>query len=82
MPDENVDALEAQITAVEDTHRNVTGLVEKTAGIQGDLLNAGFTAFSDAVGEPFAALSTAAEKLQALVHDMEIERNRIRNEAD
>jgi hypothetical protein len=82
MPDGNVEALEAQLTAVSDTQRNVAGLVEKAAGIQGDLLSAGFTDFSNAVGEPFAALSSAAEQLQALAHDMEIERNRIRNEAD
>jgi len=84
MPDdsETIDALDAQITALADTERNVTGLVEKVAGIQGDLMNAGLQAFSDRVGEPFSALSNAAEQLQSLAHDLEIERNRLRNEAD
>jgi len=78
---EPIDVLEAQLTAIGDTHSNLTGLVEKVARIQSDLMTGGFQEFSDAAGEPFAALSTATEKLQALLHDIEIERNRIRNEA-
>ena len=75
-----VDVLEAQITAISDTHQNLAGLIEKTARIQSELLSAGFGEFSDAVGEPFSAMSTATEKLQELLHSIEIERNRIRNE--
>jgi hypothetical protein len=75
-----IDVLEAQITALTDTHKNLAGLIEKTARIQSDLLSARFQDFSDAIGEPFSAMSTAAEKLQELVHSLEIERNRIRNE--
>ena len=75
-----IEVLEAQMTAIEDTNSNLTGLVEKVARIQSDLLTGGFQEFSDAVGEPFGAMATASEKLQALLHDIEIERNRIRNE--
>lgn len=75
-----VDVLEAQITAISDTHSNLAGLIEKAARIQSELLSAGFQEFSDAIGEPFSAMSTAADKLQKLVHSVEIERNRIRNE--
>jgi hypothetical protein len=75
-----VDVLEAQMTAISDTHKNLAGLIEKAARVQSDLLSAGFQEFSDALGEPFSAMSTAAEKLQELLHRVEIERNRIRNE--
>jgi hypothetical protein len=72
--------LETQITAISDTQKNVKGLIEKAARIQTDLLTAGFQEFSDAMGKPFSALSTAAEQLGELGHNLEIERNRIRNE--
>ena len=75
-----VEVLESQITEISDTHTNLVGLIEKATRVQAELLSAGFQEFSDAVGEPFSAMSTAAEKLQELVHTIEIERNRIRNE--
>lgn len=77
---EAIDALEAQMTAIEDTKTNLAGLIEKAARIQSDLLTAGFDEFSNAMGDPFSAMSTAADELQSLFHDLEIERNRIRNE--
>ena len=75
-----IDVLEAQITAISDTQKNLTGLIEKAVRVQSELLSAGFQEFADAIGEPFSALSGAAEKLQELVHSLEIETNRIRNE--
>jgi len=77
---EPIAALEAQITAITDTHTNLAGLIEKLVRIQSELLSAGFQEFSDAVGEPFSAVSTAADELKQLLHKLEIERNRIRNE--
>ncbi len=78
---ESIDVLEAQMTAIEDTKDNLAGLIEKAARIQSDLLSAGFSEFADALAEPFSAMSNAADRLQSLFHDVEIERNRIRNEA-
>lgn len=76
-----IDALEDLITRLNDTRTNVEGLVEKTAGVQGDLMNAKRDADARRAGEVFSDLSNAAEKLQELAHDLEIERNRLRNEA-
>jgi hypothetical protein len=75
-----LESLEAQITALSDTRTNLVGLVEKLAGIQSELMSGGLDAYSDRLGAPFASISGAAEVLQELVEDMEIERNRIRNE--
>ena len=75
-----IDVLEAQITAIDDTHKNLVGLIEKATRIQSELMSAGFQEFSDAIGDPFSEMSTAAEKLKKLLHDVEIERNRTRNE--
>ena len=75
-----VEILEAQITAISDTHSNLVGLIEKAARIQSDLLSANFQEFSDAMGKPFSSMSAAAETLKELGHNMELERNRIRNE--
>jgi len=77
-----IEALEDLITRISDTQSNVEGLVQKTAGIQGDLMNAKRDDDVRRAGEVFSELSNAAEKLQALGHDLEIERNRRRNEAD
>lgn len=79
-PSEAIETLETRMTAISDTQTNLAGLVEKTARIQSELMSAGFQQFSDAVGEPFPAMSTAAEKLQEIFHDLDIEKNRIRNE--
>ncbi len=75
-----VELLDAQLTALSDTHKNVVGSIEKTIRIQEDLSAAGFTEQSERLSGPFSDLSKAAEKLQALIHDVEIERNRMRNE--
>ena len=78
---ESVDVLEAQMTAVSDVQSNLAGLIEKSARIQSELSSSGrFSGLSHAIGEPFAAMSTAAEKLQDLFREMEIEKNRIRTE--
>lgn len=75
-----VDVLESQLTAIADTHKGLAGLIEKAARVRSELASAEFQAFSDALGEPSALMSTAAEQLQDVLHRAEIERNRIRNE--
>ncbi len=72
--------LEAQSTAISDTHKNIIGLIEKVSRVQAELSAAGFQEFADGLSAPFSDLSTAAEKLQQLLHDAEIERNRMKNE--
>jgi len=73
-----IQLLEAQITAATDTYKNVAGLVEKLAKIQAALMESGFDAFADEVSEPFSGLSTAAEKIQALLHKMAAECSALR----
>ena len=75
-----INVLESQITEISDTQKNLVGLIEKTTRVQTELMTAGFDKFSDAVGEPFSAMSQAAENLTRIQHDIETERNRIRNE--
>ena len=76
-----IETLENEITAITDTHTNVVGLVQKLAASQLALSEAGFGDFSKQVEEAFAALSMSADTLQSAMHDAELERNRIRNEA-
>lgn len=76
----NLAILEEQITAIEDTRNNLVGLVEKMAGTQLALDEAGFPTFSAGVGNAFADLSNAAQQLESIAHDADLERNRIRNE--
>ena len=75
-----LEVLEAQITALQDTHRNVTGLIEKLTRVRSELDEVEFGEFAGKLREPFLALSASADKLHEIAHDMEIERNRRRNE--
>lgn len=72
-----VTVLDEQITAATDTHKNLAGLVEKLAKVQAALMEANLDALSDRVSQPFTTLSTAAEEIQALLHDMEEERGEL-----
>lgn len=72
-----VTVLDEQVTAVTDTHKNLAGLVEKLARVQAALMEAGLDTLSDRVSQPFTTLSTAAEEIQALLHDMEEERGEL-----
>ena len=65
-------ALDEQITAVTDTHKNVAGLVEKLARVQAALMEAGLDA--DKVAPSFTSLSASAEEIEALLHRMEEDR--------
>jgi hypothetical protein len=76
-----IEVLEAEIKSMMDTQKNLVGLVQKLVLIQANLSEAGFQAFSDSLSDPFSTLSTAAEKLEGLIKDVEIERNRLRSEA-
>ena len=82
MPDleKRLSILEEQITAMQDTRSNLVGLVEKMASTQLALDEAGFATFSAGVGSAFAELSSAAQQLESIAHDADLERNRIRNE--
>lgn len=71
--------LESQIDAISQTIGNLQGLVAKTARIQADLETGGLDEHADAVGESFSALSGATERLEEIVDDMKMERNRIQN---
>jgi hypothetical protein len=75
-----IDVVEKQVTAITDTHSNLAGLIQKTSRIQTELAEVGLEAFADQIGGIFAALSGVAEELQTVLHDVEIERNRMRTQ--
>lgn len=76
----SIEVLETQLGAVSDTNTNLRGLIEKIARIQTELSEAGLDEFAETLGSSFSALSGVADGLQAAVHDMEIERNRLASE--
>lgn len=76
-----IDALDDQIVAVADTHKSIADLIQKLARVQAALSELQFDDFSAQIAEPFAGMAAAAEKLESLAHDMELERNRLRSEA-
>jgi DNA repair ATPase RecN len=75
-----VDVVEQQLTAITDTHGNLAGLIQKTTRIQAELAEAGLEDLADRIGLVFASLSDVAEELQKVLHDVEIERNRLRTQ--
>lgn len=76
-----LETLESGITAANDTHANLVGLIEKLASMQLALDEAGFKQYAASVGEAFGSLTEAAGCLEQVAHDAELERNRIRNES-
>ena len=75
-----IDVLDQQVTAITDTHGNLAGLIQKTTRIQVELAEAGLDALADRIQGVFAGLSDVAEELQKVLHDVEIERNRMRTQ--
>ena len=75
-----IEVVERQVTAITDTHANLAGLIQKTTRIQAELAVAGLEDLADRIGEVFAGLSAVAEELQKVLHDVEIERNRMRTQ--
>ena len=79
-PADPIDVVEKQVTAITDTHANLAGLIQKTTRIQAELAEAGLEDFANRIGGVFAGLSGVAEELQRVLHDVEIERNRMRTQ--
>lgn len=76
-----VDVLDGFIKSLGDTKTGIQGLVEKLSAIQLEATEKGFDDVSAALGKPFGAASRCAEELEAVIHDAELERNRLANEA-
>jgi len=75
-----IEVVEKQVTAITDTHANLAGLIQKTSRIQAELAEGGFEDLGERIGVIFASLSDVAEELQKVLHDVEIERNRMRTQ--
>ena len=75
-----IDVLDQQVTAITDTHGNLAGLIQQTTRIQVELAEAGLDALADRIQGVFAGLSDVTEELQKVLHDVEIERNRMRTQ--
>lgn len=77
-PIDPIDVLDAQVTALGDAHVNLKGLIEKTSRIQSDLEQTGFDDYAERLGGVFSSLSDAAEEVQDLLSEVEMDRNRRR----
>ena len=75
-----IDVLERQITALTDTHSNLAGLIQKTSRVQTELSEGRLETQAARIEGIFAALSDVAEELQAVIHGLEIERNRLQSQ--
>jgi hypothetical protein len=42
----------------------------------------GFDSLAEALGKPFSTASQCIDQIKAVLHDVELERNRIQNEKD
>lgn len=80
MPEESIEALEGHIDAISSTVNNLQGLVEKTARIQAELSTDGLAEAAEAVAEGFSSLSSAVDRLEAVMADLRMERNRLESE--
>ena len=76
-----LDALEGLLTSLKDVEGRQQDLIEKLAGAQLQATEAGLEALAESIGRPFSDAAKTGEALSELVKDLEMERNRVRNQA-
>lgn len=76
-----IEVLEQTIGKLQDLHKTYISLVEKMARIQAEAMAAGLESIANQLSKPFSSASNNAKLLETIVHDTEMERNKLKAEA-
>ena len=76
--EDKVVVLEQFVGKIRDVHHSYAALIEKMAKVQADAAQAGLESVVHGLGKPFSDASADAETIQALLHDTEMERNKLK----
>jgi len=75
---DKVVVLEQFVGKIRDVHNSYAALIEKLAKVQADAAQAGLDSVASGLGKPFSDASADAESIQGLLHDTEMERNKLK----
>lgn len=75
-----LERLEALLGKLHDLHNSAVAVVEKMGTIQMDALDAKLEALATSLDEAFSSASKAATAVEKVLHDTEIEKNRLESE--
>jgi hypothetical protein len=76
-----LELLEQTLGRLKDLHHTYVSLAEKLAKSQAEATAAGLQTIADQLSKPFSSASDSAKLLESIVHDTEIERNKLRAES-
>ena len=77
-PENKVVVLDQFVGKIRDVHNSYAALIEKLAKVQADAAQAGLDTIAGGLGKPFSDASADAESIQNLLHDTEMERNKLK----
>lgn len=72
--------IERFLSILKELQHDRKRMIERMAGLQSETETAGFNELAGKLGEASSTAAKNFEKLDAVLHDFEIERNRLRNE--
>jgi len=75
---DKVVVLEQFVGKIRDVHHSYAALLEKLAKVQAEAMQAGLETIANNLGKPFSDASADAESIEHLLHDTEIERNKLK----
>ena len=77
-PQDKIVVLEQFVGKIRDVHHSYAALLEKLAKVQAEATQAGLQSVADGLGKPFSDASADAESIETLLHDTEMERNKLK----
>ena len=75
---DKVVVLEQFVGKIRDVHHSYAALLEKLAKVQAEAAQAGLESIASNLGKPFSDASMDAKSIEELLHDTEIERNKLK----
>ena len=75
---DKVVVLEQFVGKIRDVHHTYATLLEKLAKVQADASQAGLESVASKLGKPFSDASVDAKYVEELLHDTEMERNKLK----
>ena len=75
---DKVVVLEQFVGKIRDVHHSYATLIEKLAKVQADAAQAGLESVASKLGKPFSDAAEDAKSIEELLHDTEMERNKLK----
>lgn len=81
MEESKLDIMNRLLTNLKDVQNSRKQLIERLASLVGETETSGFDELSKKLGDSFSNASQNHEDFEEIIHDFELERNRLMNES-